>query len=159
MVRVPLIVKPPRSMGATIGQRRDDLSGLVDVLPTVLGVLGVEPRPEMRGRNLLDPETASDPTILMETHRPQAQKTLFGLRGQSHSIIFDATSDAWEFYDLAQDPNQLVNRFDPQDPFIAEWASRLRRRLSKEARLLPSAEVTIEIDEETREMLRGLGYL
>ena len=76
-----------------------------------------------------------------------------------HSIIFDATSDAWEFYDLARDPDQLVNRFDPQDPFIAEWASRLRRRLSKEARLLPSAEVTIEIDEETREMLRGLGYL
>ncbi len=159
MVRVPLIVKPPRASGWTVGQRRSDLAGLVDVLPTVLGVLGVEPRPEMRGRDLLDPATAPAPAILMETHRPQAQKTLFGLRGQSHSIIFDATSEAWEFYDLAQDPDQLVNRFDPQDPLVAEWAGRLRQRLRSEARPLPGIEVSTEIDDETRAMLRSLGYL
>ncbi len=159
MVRVPLIVKPPRASGLIVGQRRNDLAGLIDVLPTVLGILDVEPRPEMRGRDLLDPATVSDPAILMETHRPQAQKTLFGLRGQSHSIIFDATSDAWEFYDLAQDPDQLVNRFDPQDPLIAAWAGRLRQRLRSEAQPLPGVEVSSELDDETREMLRSLGYL
>ncbi len=124
-----------------------------------LSAVDVEPRPEMRGRDLLDPATVSDPAILMETHRPQAQKTLFGLRGQSHSIIFDATSDAWEFYDLAQDPDQLVNRFDPQDPLIAAWAGRLRQRLRSEAQPLPGVEVSSELDDETREMLRSLGYL
>ena len=159
MVRVPLIVKLPGTAGPTAGQRRQDVAGLVDVLPTVLGALGVEPRPEMRGRDLFAPEPLGEPTVFMETHRPQAQRTLFGLRGQGYSIIFDATSNSWEFYDLGDDPAQLVNRFDPQDPLVADWAGRLRQRLRKEARPLPGVEVSNEIDDETREMLRSLGYL
>lgn len=159
MVRVPLIVKPPRSLGFDVGQRRDDLAGLVDVLPTVLGVLALEPRPQMRGRDLLDPTPVSAPAILMETHRPQAQKTLLGLRGQSHSIIFDATAEAWEFYDLAQDPDQLVNLYDLHNPLVVEWTRRLQQRLRDEAQPLPGVDVKSEIDDEAREMLRSLGYL
>ncbi|MEM7351068.1 MAG: sulfatase [Acidobacteriota bacterium] len=158
MVRVPLILKPPLASGVAGGQRRQDLVGLVDVLPTLLGLLGVEPRPAMRGRDLLS-SVAETPSILLETHRPQAQNTIFGLRGERHSIFFDVTSGAWEFYDLEKDPPQFVDRFDPESPKVAEWMERLRRRLREETQPLPGIDVSRELDDETRTMLRSLGYL
>ena len=160
MVRVPLIIKPP--MGAVISgeRRRTDLAGLVDVLPTILGALGIEPRSEMRGRDLLATGAATEESVIfLETHRPQATRTLFGLRGSRHSIIYDATSDAWEFYYLTSDPKQHNNLFDPQVPIVAEWVRRLQMRLSREARPLPGVEEPAEMDDETQEVLRSLGYL
>ncbi len=157
MVRVPLIIKPPR--GFSRPTRRSDPAGLVDVMPTVLSLLGVEPRPLMRGRDLLAIGAERlDPTLFLETHRPQSRKTFFGLRGARHAVILDATEKRWELYDLRRDPVQHVNIFDLADPAHARWATRLRDRLRREARLLEGAPNSSEVDEATREMLRSLGY-
>ncbi len=85
----------------------------IDVVPIVLNVLGVEPRPLMRGRDLLAAGADDlEPAIFMETHRSQAEKTLFGLRSARRAVILDVAEKRWELYDLGQDPGQLVNLFD-----------------------------------------------
>lgn len=158
MVRVPLIIKPPRS-AARSGTRRSDPAGLVDVVPTVLSLLGVEPRPLMRGRDLLAAGARDlEPAIFMETHRPEAEKTLFGLRSRHHAVILDPAENRWELYDLRQDPDQQINLFDAADPEHARWADRLRDRWRREARPLAGGRNAPGPEESTREMLRSLGY-
>ncbi len=157
LVRRLAVIKPPRGFSRPT-RRRTDPAGLIDVMPTVLGFLGLEPQPLMRGRDLLEAGAERlDPILFMETHRPQARKTLFGRRGARHAVILDATEKSWELYDLLAEPVQHVNIFDPADPAHSRWADRLRDRLRREAKLLDGAPDGSETDEAAREMLRSLG--
>lgn len=167
LIRVPLVVKPPRAAGLKPGQRRRDLASLVDVLPTVLAQLGRPPLAGARGRELLDPAAArrGDDAVFAETHRPQAKRTLYALRGARHKIVHEPATGAWEFYDLRRDSGELRNLYRPGHAEARRWQARLEAlladlRASGAAGATAGSEETAApvIDERARRALRALGY-
>lgn len=157
MVRVPLIIKPAGYRGKA--QRRTDQAALVDLLPTVLGQMKMPALPTARGRDLLAKGAAKEPTLVfMETHRPESDKNLFGLRTSEGKVIFNPDDDSWEYFDLRKDPGEQDNLAADGQPEFEEHRKLLLGLLSRLQLVGRTAEGEVEIDPHTAEMLRSLGY-
>ncbi|MHB8079809.1 MAG: sulfatase-like hydrolase/transferase [Candidatus Krumholzibacteriia bacterium] len=160
LLRVPLIVKPPRAAGLPAGRTRRDLASLVDILPTVLAQLGRAPLAGARGRDLFAPDAArrKDDVVFAETHRPQSQRTLYALRGARYKIVTEPASNAWEFYDLQRDPDEQHNRYSPGNARAQAWRKRLETQLADLGLANATATPEIPVDARSRRALRALGY-
>jgi len=148
-LHVPLLVKLPRA--ARAGTTVSRPVGLVDLLPTVLGQLGL-PVPEgLPGRSLLDEADTARPQYA-ETFYPRIHLGWSELRSllddRHHWIdgprpeLYDVRADARELDDLAA-----------REPAAAE-------RLRSQFALHPAGfAAPAPADRETREQLAALGYL
>lgn len=173
LVRVPLIVRFPGAEHA--GTRIWTPVSLVDVLPTVLDVLG---RPELaagaRGRSLLPliegragepgPRVTAVRWNRKKHYRPFAEQRgerNVAVREGSWKGIWNADHDTLELYDLAQDPNELRNLAanEPErarrfaDLAREDWAEQERNRRGAAPGQLETP------DEDARRALQDLGYV
>lgn len=116
----PLLVSWPRRIAAH-GEIRKRFVHVIDLFPTILEAAGVE-RPEVyRGRRLKPVEGASMVATFANAEAPTRTTQYFELGGQRAFLDGDwrlATrhqrgsafdDDVWELYDLATDPNELVD--------------------------------------------------
>jgi hypothetical protein len=158
LLRVPLIIKPPRSTFAQTGQRRTDLARLVDVTPTILAMLDISLPAMARGRDLLATRAAEFATFhFCETHAPQAHHTLYGLRDSAHKVIFSPDTDRYELYDLVQDPRETHDLNTEDEPLGRTWRRKLAE-IRADLRTRAEGEADVAIDEDMQRQLRALGY-
>ncbi len=161
LVRVPLLIHVPGLAAA----ERSTPASLIDVLPTVLATLGIEPPPNTQGIDLLDPSVAGlDRTLYAEVDERARGRAL--RRGTD--LLFSRTNrlkGSLEFgerfvahYDLEQDPWQKIPlSADPAE--LDEFASQLqalRLRLLDELDVDGTGEASIGDTE--RAHLQALGY-
>lgn len=126
VLRVPLIARVPGALG---GAARRELVSLVDLAPTVLELLGLEPLPSMQGASLAPlllghppsggPQRAVYAEIGLEgSHwgrttcvRTETHKyVLNDGSGRRHEQLFDLVADPWETENLAaSDDVQLAD--------------------------------------------------
>ncbi|MEU2429170.1 sulfatase [Streptomyces sp. NPDC007861] len=151
-MRIPLVLRWPGVTGA--GDRRAELVANIDYAPTLLDMAGLAPHPRMQGRSLLpllrgegeeergewrDAVYYRYYMHLDVCHNVQAS---YGIRTRTHKLVHypghgsgadgakDATrTPAWELFDLAEDPNELHNRYD--DPHYADIVAELTARLDE----------------------------
>jgi len=108
LVRVPLLVYAPGVTARKIDERRSH----VDLAPTILELMGLEPPREFQGRSLLPELFGAAPDrrepILCElaedSHNPPRRAAI---EGQYKLIEFERGRTA--LYDLSKDPGELVN--------------------------------------------------
>ena len=152
-IRVPLIVKLPRDHPAeerlrTAGRA---LARHIDVVPTVLDVVGVRPLPGQMGSSLLQDE---ERVHFAETRENEAPQDLVAFRSERHKLIYRVRERQFEMYDLLEDPGELNDVFASQGDRLAPWQAQLQRMGSR-SRVLEAG----ELDAETRANLEALGYL
>jgi len=159
VLRVPLILRLPGGAGA--GRVVPDQVGLVDVMPTLLALLGVRPVQEAQGRDLtplLRGGAVEATPLLAELHWPKF--VLRAARTSRDKIIRDGR--AFEaYFDLERDP---AERFPLDDPEALQAArGRLTEATARSAalreRLGVGAAVASAVDEDVRSRLEALGYL
>lgn len=152
---VPLIVRH----GSALAGRRSDFVQHIDILPTIRNMLGLEPDPRLRGRDLREPQAEKE--IVAEVRSPLA------VDGFKVSIVMDGLKlicaplfQRYELYDLHSDPREEVDLI--RDVKLHDRAEDLIVRLDrilKEDRLkLQPSVPPKELTEEEREKLRSLGY-
>jgi arylsulfatase A-like enzyme len=175
MVRVPLIVKFPRNQYA--GTRVREVVSLVDVMPTVLDVIGQADRPtEARGASLrpLIERPGRQPAgamvvpsmrhNVMSTY-PYWQERIGDLnvvvRQDEWKAIWNVEKTSTELYDLSTDPHEQHNvaaehpeRAEAMRQAAEQWHAACDNR----AAALPNVQAN-ELDEETIRRLRTLGYM
>jgi arylsulfatase A-like enzyme len=167
-VRVPLVVRWPGRIPE--GRKLDGPVGLVDVLPTLLTLIGVErDGAPMRGTDLTDALEGRD---ALDPGRPiYFQRRLYhtpewkGVRvsGAKWGVLWrgwkliHAPEEATELYDLRTDPHELLDLAPERSPVVLT----LSERLSAWEGGGPNAmQVTAERpSEEVQERLRALGYV
>ena len=159
IMHVPLIVRVP---GEGRGRVVTDQVGLVDLMPTLLEVLGVPGPPVMQGRSLqplIAGGSLPERPVLAEgsTRNPR----LRALRTLRWKYVFDGGGTE-ELYDLAADPRERTNlcAHDPAPcvPFRAQAATWESTLTAARAHLGPTAPAAATIDGATRDRLRALGY-
>ncbi len=155
-LRVPLLFHGPAGLPRGVVLRRE--TSLVDVVPTVLELLGEEVPADFDGVSLLHPES-SPRTLYFETISTMTLHgwaPLLGVRREGYKYILAPDS---ELYDLRRDPGELENRLEAEP----ERAEELRRELLAIAGPDPVAAAQVaanlEMDDEARRQLAGLGYL
>ena len=113
-VGVPLAIRGP---GFPAHQSRSQITGSIDLAPTILDLAGVDPIVTADGMSLLpfaaNPAHLADRDILLENRAAQ------GVRTRRHVYIEhhrdgDRSPDGYELYDLREDPYQLQNLIGPQ---------------------------------------------
>lgn len=156
-VQVPLIFRVP---GLRDPRRVSRLVGLVDVLPTICGVLGIPLKGPVAGEDLSpwlrgDTPPPRERGLYVESFAPRryyGASPLFGLVTEDWKYI-ETTRP--ELYHLKTDPGETVNVLEKQRPRVEAFRAELRRILEGQARKKgPEA-----IDEEARQRLQSLGYL
>jgi arylsulfatase A-like enzyme len=157
LVRTPLIIAGP---GVAPGQRVDALVANLDLLPTLLGLCGLEAPGDLPGRDLsavlgragrVPPAAWATSTgdVEVSVKLPDGRK-LTVPSAEMEELFGLATA----LYDLEEDPYELSPR--PLDARAEELLSRLREAIADDPfRSFQGADV----DPETLERLRELGYI
>lgn len=157
-LKVPLIFKLP---GRHKARRIDSLVGLVDIVPTICSLLGVEPPAEVQG---IDLSCCFGRRNLPEKERHLYCESLTPTKYNANSLL-GVVTDRWkyiqttrpELYDIAEDPqesNNLVTKH-PQRARILQ--DRLRQILQEQVR--KDSDSKFELDEQGRRRLESLGYV
>lgn len=159
IMRVPLIVRAP---GRGIGATSQTQVGLIDVMPTLLDLLGVPYTGTMQGKSLrplLDGAPFPDRVFFGEADQGYR---LVAMRTNKMKYVQDLNGRNREAYDLVNDPAERENlcAADPMTcaPFataISQW--RAEMAAAKAALQLGPAPTAV-IDAQTRERLKALGY-
>ena len=147
-VRTPMILRRPRGAG---GRRVGANVSLVDVLPTLLDLAGIDIPPGLPGSSLahLQPGAGGDDRVVFSEYHAQGmlQGGFMVKRGDwkynyyvgHEPQLFDLSEDPGEFHDLAADPRcasvraelhrELLNIVDPEqvsDRALRDQERRLR---------------------------------
>jgi arylsulfatase A-like enzyme len=165
----PLIIRAP-----FLKPGRDETwAEQIDVLPTVLSMLGLKVDEELPGRDLFDGEAVDGP-VFLERDRPPPWRQRGVVLGNLELFVVEERpiEEIPEFnrrppskvenvepgiymYDLASDPLERVNLYDEDDPRSSE----LLELLDEHFRTSSGSAKEMNLDEDTLRKLRDLGYI
>lgn len=162
-VRVPLIVRHPATLPA--GRVYEGPVRLVDVMPTVLGWLGLQGGAQTQGVDLGAAwKGAAQPPLLAQYTESLLSELGFGM-APLHAIRKDGfkwiRAPRSELYDLRADPGELKNLHPSSDGRLTGIAAELDKELDAVLQAsAPRGEARENpMTRETLETLQSLGYL
>jgi len=158
-IKVPLIFKLP---GKSRPKRISGLVGLVDIVPTICSLLGIEPQTQMQGDDLSP--------YLRKKNPPNQDKYVYcesllctkydcsPLLGVVNNRFKYIQTTRPELYDLNEDPHEKNNLIEKQSNRARIMKDRLEQILEETVRK-DSSESKMELDEESVRRLESLGYV
>ena len=158
-LRVPLIIKAP---SGPMGRKTDNVAGLIDILPTVCGSVGIPVSAHVQGKDLNSffrdgKDSVDERFFFCESLMPTKFELgpFFGLVSNRWKYIHTSQS---ELYNLRKDPHETKNllRQHPQQARIME--NRLKVVLQNNG-LTGTGDTKVKLDEESVRRLESLGYI
>jgi len=140
-LRMPFLVRwpgvtPPRSQQAALAINPD-------FAPTFLEIAGLKLPPEMQGRSLVPLLRGQVPAEWRTSfyyryyHDPGDHNTRahYGVRTQTHKLIYFWKKDQWELFDLVKDPDEMHNLYlDPASQGLVKALKTELYRLKREVK-------------------------
>lgn len=157
-LRVPLIVRGGPVPG---GLRVDSPTSIIDIAPTIFAAARVAPRSAVPGVDLASywkaPTTVRDDRVLFSQSAPGPDKDVIRMvrRGRLKLIINVETGQR-ELYDVEADPTEHEDLSRVRPELAGELYALMDRFFDRPDERQPN---TLELDPETVERLRKLGYI
>ncbi len=170
-MHVPLIVRLPenRLPENTAAHVVAGPVSLVDLMPTILGAVGLEVPSQVQGRSLL-PELRAESANHEGTGQADRDRVLYGetflprihfnwseLRGSENTKYHFIDAPRPELYDLAKDPGEVHNLFAEKSAVAEEMRAKLAGLIRDYSGSKEMAEKT-GLDPALMERLKSLGY-
>ena len=132
-IKMPFLVRWPGV--AQPGAVQNAMAINTDFAPTFMDIAGLPVPPDMQGRSLVPLLKGQIPPGWRASyyyryyHDPGDHNTRahYGIRTQTHKLIYFWKKNQWELYDLLKDPDELRNIYD--DPEQKGTAERLKAEL------------------------------
>ncbi len=160
-MHVPLIIRLPATAG---GQTVEDPVSLVDLMPTVLGAVGVEVPAQVQGKSLLTrvrggnaQAVERERTVYGETFLPRIHFDWSELRGSENLKYHFIDAPKPELYDVAKDPAEVHNLLGEKKAVSEEMRAKLVAMIRDYSAGKELAEKT-GLDPALMERLKSLGY-
>jgi Flp pilus assembly protein TadD len=160
VLRVPFFLSVPGA-SAIAGAVEDGVVSQVDVVPTLLDLLGVKvgetEGPPMDGRSLVGAPPPADRAVYAESFTPYLDfgwAPLRALRRRDDKAILAPRP---EYYDLRKDPGEVKDLGSATGPASAARDALLQTLRTTEDRF-PAAPPSPPVDADVRERLAALGY-
>jgi len=155
-VHIPLIVKYPGQRSAA---RVEAVATHVDLMPTVMNVLGIDPPANLQGVDLRDVAGARR-VVVSEMHAstnydgPRFQQIEYAVYSWPFKMIY-STNGMRELYDLSADPFERQNLFRLEAPITSDLRTKLVNwSFNTTPRYLDPRLANREVEER----LKSLGY-
>jgi arylsulfatase A-like enzyme len=134
-IRMPFLVRWPGKIKPGTTQAAMGIN--VDFAPTFMELAGLPVPADMQGRSLLPLLDGKRPADWRTSwyyryyHDPGDHNTRahYGVRTETHKLIYFWKKNQWEMYDLVNDPHELKNLYD--DPSQAETVAKLKAELAR----------------------------
>jgi arylsulfatase A-like enzyme len=123
-VRVPFTILIPGTENAALRVRRT--ASLLDVAPTILDMLGLDPPPAFQGVSLLEPQPR------MALFFTDYSLGLLGLRDGCTKYIHEMESGRSRMFDLCRDPSEQDDLAAQRAAEAGRYRDRLRRWIAAE---------------------------
>jgi len=173
LLHIPLVLRPPAGLlpGPPPPRRVTGVVRSIDVLPTLLELLQLPAPPSLHGRSLLPAiaagRAAEEPVVFSQWTNGDYHSLRVGRwkyihkAAQFDTSVIEHPVDIELLFDLQTDPGELHDLAASEPEVLATMRARMGA-LRAESRALhdargPGAEVLL--DEQTRELLEGMGYL
>jgi arylsulfatase A-like enzyme len=173
VLRVPLIVRLPD--GRWAGESVSQQASLVDILPTIMDVAGLDGPPVMEGLSLLELRAATPRSReravygeffdkrgfnLQIARRLPTSKTIQHFNRITHPKkapveYYDLARDAEEQHDLAEERREELR---VELDGLGHWSEQ-RWRAQQHTLRESQSDTRVELDSETLERLKSLGYV
>ena len=157
-VRIPLIIAGP---GVPAGVRVKQQMRTIDVLPTILDLLGGKPPAACQGVSVVPAFSGKDvPTTYSyeETIYPKMNMGWAELRGVRTDHWKYVRAPKPELYDLTRDPGEKTNIIESRPKEFRELESQLKA-LSRNGTNETEKISSTMVDSKSMEQLKSLGYL
>jgi len=159
-IHVPLIIHYPNNKE---GHIIDDVVSLVDIMPTILELLGDETPEELQGNSLLNMRAGNLRTVISESFTGANEKKKYAHRFQPEWAIFSGSSKfiksadgRREFYDLSSDPSETRNLFKTDH----HESEKLEKELNEWLKTVKNESGSpVDYDRKNIERLKTLGYV
>lgn len=160
-LRVPFIIRAPFTR--LRGRRVAEPVRSVDLLPTMLDLIGLAPPKAIAGTSLVALMTGARRTLDLEGYA-EALYPLhhFGwseLRAWRVGRYKAIDAPRPELYDIERDPQETKNLYDERRPLADGMIARLRQAEKDTPGAEGASKPTPEVDPETRARLAALGYV
>jgi arylsulfatase A-like enzyme len=159
-LHVPLIIKPPLWEKAARKVQPVQVS-LVDLMPTMLGLLTAPVPAEVQGKNLADKilkgEELKGSPLYSETYLPRIHFNWSELRGLDVPGFHFIDGPKPELYDLARDPRELNNLYAEKQGVRGELRAQLSGIIRQYTSDIPMAQKST-LDPALAVRLQSLGY-
>lgn len=160
-LRVPLVARGP---GIRPGSKLTTLTRTIDILPTVLDLLGLaSATPKVSGRSLtagLRGEALDDEPSFAESLVPLVHYGWSDLRGLRLGSWKYILAPRPELYDLERDPGERENLVEREPARARSLRSGLEQRLKQEQSALRAADrAKVAVPPDLLEKLGALGYV
>jgi len=159
-VKVPLVFILP---GGPRDKRIKEPVGLVDILPTVCSLLGIESPKGVQGKDLNpyfegQSQPYPDRHIYCQSLGPTTYlaNSLLGVVNARYKYIQTTRP---ELYDLIEDPQELDNLIDSQSNRARIMKDKLQQILELTVRDEAASDAKHKLDEQSLKRLESLGYL
>jgi len=134
--RVPLVIRYPRQKK---GERVEGLTQSIDIAPTILNVLGI-PKPDWMEGQPLKPGSLPTPAASIAINYKHPENgvahhfpTKFAIWWERYKLIAPCQSGKASLYDLASDPQEIVDIATSESAIAEDLKRRLRDRLARQS--------------------------
>jgi arylsulfatase A-like enzyme/cytochrome c-type biogenesis protein CcmH/NrfG len=159
-LHVPLLIKTARSARLPSNSRSDQVS-LVDLMPTLLGLLKVPVPPKVQGKNLasslLRGNDIEGSPLYGETYLPRIHFNWSELRGLNTRSYHFIDGPKPELYDTTKDPHEMTNLYADKKAVSSELRAQLTGVIMRYSAEHELAQKTT-LDPELAQRLQALGY-
>ena len=160
LLRVPLIIKFPHSEYG--GKVVNSQVRLIDVMPTILDILGVKTESKLSGLSLLgyvDDDGNKDRKVNFPDYSISEHNTrrisFVAIRTEKYKYIYYPDGEA-EFYDLSADPKEQ-NNIMKMKPSEADGLHKMALSVAQNRKVGNTGKVVL--DKKTVDELKALGYV
>ena len=157
LLRVPLIMRLPAKIKA--GLRVDAQVRMIDVMPTVLGLLGVEPPGPLEGTDLSRDDFAVPAELPAFSESLLFKPEKKSIRLDGWKLIFHPESGREELYDLRADPGERTDLTAERPEVLAGLKARLTEWMERMASEKAAREERRNLSRREVEALKSLGYI
>lgn len=153
-IDIPLLIRGPK---LPAGTRFSRPVSHVDLLPTLLALLGVQAPVPLEGHDVFAPAEDSHDVVIAEHLMLAGDRRQRCIIRYGWKLIHHFKRDRYELFDLKRDPSEGVDLAAQEPARVASLRDDLTTRLA--ALRVTREAPTVRIDAEMREKLRALGYV
>ncbi len=158
VIHVPIILRLPKTPAPQVLKAP---VSTVDIVPTLLDLLGIKPPGKFDGRSLVplmkqpSMEMANQPDRAIYAELSDFLSCLIKGRWK---IIYDSKANSWELYDIVNDFNETTNLAEAMPDTLSVLKTSLLKWLKSQEQLHPQRS-RARYNPETRRQLKALGYV
>ena len=162
LIHVPLIIKMPHSLSRhekSFARICNERVSIIDIMPTILGTLGIDPPAQAAGEDLFDNGSLSkeqgNNDIFSEV---STWKVLNTIIRENWKYIYNTCTQKDELYNISRDPKELNNLIHQESALAHELKQEMYRWASASPQA-PSIKKEFALSNEVEEQLKAMGYL